>query len=96
VLGRTMAHVLRRTAQPSWENDPRGGMTRCGHHAAGKHVAVRWHARRRRCGSGSVTRCGRRAPLGARDDARQGGGRQGSSEMAGGGEAKKRSGAAVF
>jgi hypothetical protein len=34
--------------------------------------------------------------VGARGGAGQGGGRQGSPEMGGGGEAEKRSGAAVF
>jgi hypothetical protein len=88
--------ILWRSAQPNWENGPRAGATRHGHHAAGEQVAVRWCAHRRRCGSGSVTRCGERAPVGAQGGAGQGGGRRDSLEMDDGGEAEKWSGAAVF
>jgi hypothetical protein len=96
VLGHIVAHGLRRSAQPNWINGPHAGATRHGHHAVGEHAAVRWCAHWRRCGSGSVTRCGRRAPVGAQDGTGQGGGRRGSPEMASISEAEKRSGVAVF
>jgi hypothetical protein len=96
VLGHTVAHGLQHSAQPSWENGLRAATTWHGHHAVGEHATVQRCARRQRYGSGLVTRCGRQAPVGARGGAGQGGGRQGSPEMGGGGEAEKRSGAAVF